>query len=237
MSIKKQVAAMGLSVLLVTGSFTGILIGAAWANTSDEQVAESNLILEERSKKMDEFNIQYQADMDVVQDFLTDEQREQLNKIVEGMSVAFSDEHFNSLKLEYSNIVKEALDARKAYEEEQARIAEEERLAAEQAAQAAWYNYSSGSQYSQPTSGLTKQSGVNYYDGRRETYYSSNVLYHYRTSEWSLDNEGFYRDSNGYYVVAASDKPQGSTFEGSKGTCVVLDSGCAAGTTDYYVGW
>lgn len=85
--------------------------------------------------------------------------------------------------------------------------------------------------------GLTKSSGVNNYGGRRETYYSSNVLYHYRTSEWSLDNEGFYRTSEGYYVVAASDMTQGTTFNCSKGTCMVLDSGCAAGTTDFYVAW
>lgn len=37
--------------------------------------------------------------------------------------------------------------------------------------------------------------------------------------------------------MAASDMAQGTTFQGSKGTCIVLDSGCAAGTTDYYVGW
>lgn len=30
---------------------------------------------------------------------------------------------------------------------------------------------------------------------------------------------------------------QGTTFEGSKGTCVVLDSGCSEGVTDYYVNW
>ena len=75
------------------------------------------------------------------------------------------------------------------------------------------------------------------YNGRRETYYSSNVLYHYRTGEWTQDSEGFWRDSDGYYVVAAGDMAQGSTFTGSKGDCKVYDSGCAAGTTDYYTGW
>ena len=68
-------------------------------------------------------------------------------------------------------------------------------------------------------------------------YYSSNVLYHYRTGEWTQDSEGFWRDSDGYYVVAAGDMAQGSTFTGSKGDCKVYDSGCAAGTTDYYTGW
>lgn len=83
---------------------------------------------------------------------------------------------------------------------------------------------------------LTKASGVNYYGGRRETYYSSNVLYHYLTPIWTLDSEGFYRDGDNY-VVAASDMPQGTTFPCSKGTCIVLDTGCPAGTTDYYVAW
>lgn len=88
-----------------------------------------------------------------------------------------------------------------------------------------------------PSEGLNAFTGVNEYDGRTETYYSSNVLYHYRTSEWWLDEEGFYRTDEGYYVVAASDMEQGTTFEGSKGTCIVLDTGCDAGITDYYVNW
>lgn len=93
------------------------------------------------------------------------------------------------------------------------------------------------SAYSQPNDGLNAFTGVNYHDGRTETYYSSNVLYHYRTPEWSLDSEGFWRDSEGRYVVAASDMEQGTVFEGSKGECIVLDTGCAPGVTDYYVNW
>lgn len=85
--------------------------------------------------------------------------------------------------------------------------------------------------------GLTPQSGVNYHDGRTEMYYSSSVLYHYRTGEWTVDSEGFYRTDGGQYVVAASDMPIGTTFQGSKGECVVMDSGCDAGVTDYYVQW
>lgn len=121
-------------------------------------------------------------------------------------------------------------------EKEAAAKAEEEAAAAKAALYSGSYSGNSG-YYNMPSSGLTMQSGVNYYDGRRETYYSSNVLYHYRTGEWTVDSEGFYRDANGYYVVAASDMAQGTTFEGSKGTCIVLDSGCAGGTTDYYVAW
>ncbi|MFR7669783.1 MAG: hypothetical protein ACLU0O_02540 [Collinsella sp.] len=50
------------------------------------------------------------------------------------------------------------------------------------------------------------------------------MLYHYRTGEWTQDSEGFWRDSDGYYVVAAGDMAQGSTFTGSKGECKVYDS-------------
>ncbi len=85
--------------------------------------------------------------------------------------------------------------------------------------------------------GLNSFVGVIEYDGRRETAYSSNVLYHYRTSEWTADEQGFYHDADGRYVVAASDMPQGTVFQGSMGECIVLDSGCDAGVTDYYTNW
>lgn len=85
--------------------------------------------------------------------------------------------------------------------------------------------------------GLNSFVGVIEYDGRRETAYSSNVLYHYRTSEWTADEQGFYHDSEGRYVVAASDMEQGTVFQGSMGECIVLDSGCDAGVTDYYTNW
>jgi hypothetical protein len=42
---------------------------------------------------------------------------------------------------------------------------------------------SSNEDYTMPSSGLTQQSGVNYHGDRTETYYSSEVLYHYRTPE------------------------------------------------------
>lgn len=88
-----------------------------------------------------------------------------------------------------------------------------------------------------PTSGLTPESGVNYYNGTRETYYSSNILYHYRTPEWTVGADGVYRDSNGYVVVASSDLAQGSVLETSFGTAKVYDTGCPSGTVDVYVNW
>lgn len=76
--------------------------------------------------------------------------------------------------------------------------------------------------------------GVN---GTRETAYSSSVLYHYRTSEWTPDEYGFYRTDDGYYVVASSDYEQGAIIETSRGEAMVLDSGCDSGIVDFYVDW
>ena len=80
-----------------------------------------------------------------------------------------------------------------------------------------------------------EQAGVREYEGRTETWYSSSTLYHYRTGEWTVDDEGYYRDDQGRYVVAASDVPEGTEIETSKGVGIVLDSGCDDGVTDFYV--
>lgn len=69
----------------------------------------------------------------------------------------------------------------------------------------------------------------------RYTWYSSNVLYHYRTPEWTAGSDGIYRDSEGYVVVASSDHAQGTVIEDTPfGACKVYDSGCASGTLDVY---
>ena len=69
----------------------------------------------------------------------------------------------------------------------------------------------------------------------RYTWYSSNVLYHYRTPEWTAGSDGIYRDSEGYVVVASSDHPQGTVIENTPfGAAKVYDSGCASGTLDVY---
>lgn len=128
--------------------------------------------------------------------------------------------------------------------EQEEREAEEaaraEREAAEAAAQAEAepvYQEAYHEPYSapQPPAGDGfKQQGVREYDGRTETWYSSNIAYHHRTGEWEVDEEGYYRTEEGYYVVAASDMEQGTVFETSKGEAIVLDSGCDDGVTDFY---
>lgn len=83
-------------------------------------------------------------------------------------------------------------------------------------------------------SGNFKSQGVIYQNGIRYTYYSSNVLYHYRTPEWNAGSDGIYRDSAGYIVVASSDHSQGSVVSTPFGAGKVYDSGCASGTIDIY---
>ena len=77
--------------------------------------------------------------------------------------------------------------------------------------------------------------GIYWYGDRLETYYSSAVAYHWRTPEWWVDELGFYRTDEGYYVVSASDYEEGEVIECSMGLAQVLDCGPDYGVTDYYV--
>lgn len=74
-------------------------------------------------------------------------------------------------------------------------------------------------------------------DSNTETWYSSNQAYHYRTPEWSVDDEGYYKTDDGYYVVASNDYPEGSIITTSKGEAMVLDDGTESGNVDFYVAW
>lgn len=74
-------------------------------------------------------------------------------------------------------------------------------------------------------------------NGTIETAYSSNVLYHYRTQEWTPDEYGFYRTEDGYYVVASNEYEEGTVIETSRGEAMVLDGGCAEGYIDFYTNW
>lgn len=108
------------------------------------------------------------------------------------------------------------------------------------------YYYEYGGGYGGYGDGFMQQ-GVREFNGRTETWYSSNVLYHQNTSQWSVDDEGYYRTDDGYYVVAASEyetnpetgEPyqEGDIIQTSKGEGIVLDSGCDEGVTDFYVGF
>ena len=120
---------------------------------------------------------------------------------------------------------------------------EAEQAAAAQAAEEAYYYEPT---YYAPTySGVSGDpDGLNSFvgiidgvNGTRETAYSSQVLYHYRTSEWTADEYGFYRTDEGYYVVASNDYPEGTVIETTRGEAMVLDGGCDNGIVDFYTNW
>lgn len=140
------------------------------------------------------------------------------------------------LRMKMSEIEKRVGEIIEQYEAEQA----------EQAAlEAASYEYYEPTYYAPTYSGVSGDpDGLNSFvgiidgvNGTRETAYSSNVLYHYRTSEWTPDEYGFYRTDEGYYVVASSDYEQGTVIETTRGEAMVLDSGCDSGIVDFYTSW
>lgn len=87
---------------------------------------------------------------------------------------------------------------------------------------------------------FTKEMGV-YYDGTyKYTYYSSKVLYHNRTCEWHLDDQLFWRDKDGYFVVAADfvDKTCEPVIQTDLGPAKVYDCGTGSNNIiDFYTSW
>ncbi len=190
--------------------------------------------------KRDSLEVRAQIIMNMYGDYATDDERAVLQGCIDGAGSLLTMEEVDAKSAELDELRATLEDAKREALELEAAEAEAEAVQASSQAPYCNAGYSSSyvaAAYYANGSGLTRSRGVNNYNGRRETYYSSNVLYHHRTGEWTQDSEGFWRDSDGYYVVAAGDKAQGSTFTGSKGECKVYDSGCAAGTTDYYTGW
>ena len=139
-----------------------------------------------------------------------------------------------------------------------ARLVDEARERAQEAEQAADYDetvyeyqeadyaaYSGSGTYYAEYNELYNDNGPSrsmpgWYDGYLETYYSSNTMYHYRTDEWTVDEEGFYRDDQGRYIVGvdiAEGIEIGTEVETGKGTGVVMDYGSGAHVHDFYTNW
>lgn len=97
------------------------------------------------------------------------------------------------------------------------------------------YTTSNSSNYSD---GDFQSQGVINQNGYRYTYYSSNVLRHYRTDEWTAGDDGIYRDSSGYVVVASDAHPQGSIVSTPFGEGRVYDTGVGRNDTiDIYTNY
>lgn len=209
-----------------------------------ERIAEEKRKANEREeKKLAELRKEHAIEgiasvlSDKYANVIVDDEKSLILNYEEYMMTTHKVDDFEKYKGELDKLVAQ-LDTRLSeWEAEQQRIAEEEARKAREAEEA---EAAAQQQTQQPVSnrsGLTASSGVNHFGNRKETYYSSRVAYHHRTPEWWVDGEGFYRTAEGYYVVATSDMAYGTVFQGSKGACQVLDSGCAAGVTDYYVNW
>ena len=90
--------------------------------------------------------------------------------------------------------------------------------------------------YDEPTydngDGFMSQ-GRRYYNGGTETWYTSDEPYDIQ-DRWTVDDEGYYRDEDGYYVVASDDAADGEVIDTSKGEAKVYDHGSGYGNTDFY---
>ena len=82
-----------------------------------------------------------------------------------------------------------------------------------------------------------KTCGVLHSKNYRFTWYSSKVLYHYRTPEWTTDDANIYRDKDGYVVIASYSHKMGTVIDTPFGEGKVYDKCGVAGTIDVYVNW
>ena len=85
---------------------------------------------------------------------------------------------------------------------------------------------------------MIKDLGVNYYAGYMQTWYSSRTLSHKNIGKWHTDSLGYWRDADGYIVIAyANGTPEGTIIPiGDDCWGRVLDV-CEAGNIDLYVNW
>ena len=88
---------------------------------------------------------------------------------------------------------------------------------------------------------LTKSGGVYYYNGRKETWYSTREAAGKNTARSipgkHADENGLIRDEDGYICVASSDLVFYTVVETSLGMAKVYDCGCSHGTIDIYTNW
>jgi hypothetical protein len=221
----------------------------AYANTGELR-AKLSLVENENSnifeQKLDEEKTEFIEDakskFDTWEEYLTSAQIDLYNDLIDKASSASSLGEIENYRSSIDSIMTKGEEA-KEKAEEQARIAAEEAEKAKAAQSSSTTSNTptnSTNENEQSSSiGMTgqqfKSAGVVYMNGIRYTYYSSKVLYHYRTSEWYADSNGFYRTADGYLVVACDFLPQGSTVSTPWGTGIVLDSGAGSNTVDMYV--
>lgn len=133
---------------------------------------------------------------------------------------------------------------KKAAEEEAARkAAEEEAARAAKAAKTAQVSSSANVSYGTPSGSgmLTPSSGINWFNGRKETYYNLNMAGVVSNAHaMGIDGDYWVRGDGvkmyGGYVIVAAQMAKGTIIATSLGTGIVLDY-CPAGTIDIAVNW
>ena len=122
-------------------------------------------------------------------------------------------------------------------------VKEQQERAAQQAKEQAneeYYEYSEPTYYApswDSADGFYSQGVRDGVGSETETYYSSRVAYHERTGEWHTDEEGYWRDADGYYIVSSDDYAPETVVQTSKGEGKVYDGGTESGNFDMYVDW
>lgn len=152
-------------------------------------------------------------------DFLSDKEKDELKAIECAAIDLDSAKSAIDYKKRYSKIISKAEKKKNAWEEEQRR---KEEFKKEQQASI------SGSQFKRD--GIWRDSQFEY------SWYSSNVLRHYRTNEWTPDSNGIYRDCNGYVCAASDDYSLGTVLDTEKfGKVIITDTGVGtSGRLDIY---
>lgn len=215
-------------LLIISLIICGVLNTQAYVTTNifnDIDDLRTNKIVTQYEELIETNNIglSYKEDLknrlETYKDYVTEEQQNIFNSIFDKISLCRTRKELISLVQNSENILNTVKETKR--EEEEALKAVEE-LAAQEAS------------YNAPD---LKTSGVISYGGWRFTWYSSNILYHYRTGEWHTNSQGFWCDDNGYLIAASSTLGQGATVDTPWGTAIIRDSGCAAGVIDMYVCW
>lgn len=158
-------------------------------------------------------------------DFITEEQILELDELeqacINSSTLCRLDE--NDVKI--NNIETVLQEKKEAYEAEQARIA------AAKVANSRPRSYSSGG-----SGNNFKRDGIWRDNQYTYSWYSSNVLYHYRTKEWTPGSDGVYRDCNGRVCAASDDYALGTIVNTEKfGEVVITDTGVgSSGKLDIY---
>ncbi len=95
--------------------------------------------------------------------------------------------------------------------------------------------------YETNTNRLTRSNGVVYYNGHKETWYSTNEACGQATAVSipgkHVADDGTIRDADGYICVASSDLSFYTVVDTTLGPGKVYDCGCSHGTIDVYTNW